>query len=86
MSALIDIRASELAGDGYCVLPGALDRSIIEALSADLAASFSATPGNSVSARSPYRGTLGASGARRPDQIRYDTGVLRAFACDRHSA
>jgi ectoine hydroxylase-related dioxygenase (phytanoyl-CoA dioxygenase family) len=44
MSALLDIRASELAGDGYCVLPGALDRSIIEALSADLAASFSATP------------------------------------------
>ncbi|WP_296614654.1 phytanoyl-CoA dioxygenase family protein [Sphingomonas sp.] len=44
MSALVDIGAGELARDGYHVLRGAVSASAVEALTADLAPSFEATP------------------------------------------
>jgi ectoine hydroxylase-related dioxygenase (phytanoyl-CoA dioxygenase family) len=44
MSTAFDARAGDLARDGYCVLRGALDAAVIEALALDLAPSFALTP------------------------------------------
>lgn len=44
MSAWTDIHASDLGRDGYTVLRGALDRSLIAALASDLEPTFDATP------------------------------------------
>jgi ectoine hydroxylase-related dioxygenase (phytanoyl-CoA dioxygenase family) len=44
MSPLVDVATGDLTRDGYCVLRGALDPSVIPALASDLAPSFAATP------------------------------------------
>lgn len=44
MSAAVDTHAGTLAKEGYCILRGALDSSVITALAAELAPAFEATP------------------------------------------
>ena len=44
MSAGIDQAAGELARDGYCILPGALDQAVIGAFAGDLGPAFARTP------------------------------------------
>lgn len=44
MSAVVDIAAGDLAREGWCVLRGALDAPLIDALSRDLKPAFARTP------------------------------------------
>lgn len=44
MSVAVDVHTSDILRDGYCVMRGVVDASLIEALAADLAPSFALTP------------------------------------------